>query len=50
MIHLLNYVQVPRQHTAPDLANIASALAHQPMLGPPTNDANQADATSPPTS
>ena len=47
---LLNYVRVPRQRTAPDRANIASASARQPMLGPPTNDADQADATSPPTS
>ena len=29
---LLNYVRVPRQRTAPDRANIASASAHRPML------------------
>ena len=50
MTTLLNYVQVPIQRTAPDRANIASALARRQMLGPPTNDADQADATSPPTS
>ena len=48
--NVLNYVRVPRRRTAPDRANIASALARRPMLGPPTNDADQADATSPPTS
>ena len=46
---VLNYVRVPRQRTTPDRANIASAPARRPMLSPPTNDADQADATSPPT-
>ena len=33
MMHpLLNYVRVPRQRTAPDRANIASALARRPMM------------------
>ena len=47
---LLNYVRVPRQRTAPDRANKASASARRPTLGPPTNDANQDDVTSPPNS
>ena len=47
---LLNYVRVPRQRTAPDRANIASALARKAMLGLLTNAADQADTTSPPTS
>ena len=47
---VLNYVRVPRRRTAPDRANIALASARRLMLGPPTNDADQADATSPPTS
>ena len=48
--NFLNYVRVPRRRTAPDRANIASASARRPMLGPPTNDADQADVTSPSTS
>ena len=47
---MLNYVRVPRQRTAPDRANKASASARRPTLGPPTNDADQYDVTSPPTS
>ena len=46
----LNYVRVPRRRTAPDRANKASASARRPTLGPPANDVDQDDVTSPPTS